>query len=103
MTGYILRHMVAEAQGPSTTNEARPHYSISQAAAQLGVSRVTIWRWIRAGRLPGARLGHRTTRIRREDLERLHLPSVVALDAPPAARAPLLPFDSAAHANERIT
>jgi excisionase family DNA binding protein len=44
---------------------------VAQAAALLGVSRVSIWRWIRAGRLPAARLGHRTTRIRREDLERL--------------------------------
>jgi excisionase family DNA binding protein len=51
----------------------RSEYNISQAAALLGVSRVTIWRWIRAGRLPVARLGHRTTRIKREDLERLLL------------------------------
>ena len=50
-------------------------YNISQAAALLGVSRVTIWRWIRAGRLPVARLGHRTTRIKRADLERLLVPS----------------------------
>ena len=49
----------------------RSHYSITQAAAHLGVSRVTIWRWIGAGRLPVARLGHRTARIKREDLERL--------------------------------
>jgi PAS domain S-box-containing protein/excisionase family DNA binding protein len=46
------------------------YYSISQAAALLGVSRVSIWRWIGAGRLPAARLGHRTIRIKREDLER---------------------------------
>jgi excisionase family DNA binding protein len=49
----------------------RRYYSIAQAAALLGVSRVSIWRWIRAGRLPAARLGHRTTRIKREDVERL--------------------------------
>ena len=49
----------------------RPYYSISQAAALLGVSRVTVWRWIRAGELPVRRLGHRTVRIKREDLERL--------------------------------
>ena len=45
--------------------------NISQAAAILGVSRVSIWRWIRAGQLPAARLGHRTIRIKREDLDRL--------------------------------
>src|ERR671925_395490 len=47
------------------------YYSISQAAALLGVSRVTIWRWVRAGRLLVWRLGHRTVRIKREDLERV--------------------------------
>jgi PAS domain S-box-containing protein/excisionase family DNA binding protein len=46
------------------------YYSISQAAALLGVSRVSIWRWIGAGLLPAARLGHRTIRIKRADLER---------------------------------
>jgi excisionase family DNA binding protein len=50
---------------------ARQFYSISQAAALLGVSRVSIWRWIRSGRLPVMRLGHRTARIRRDDLERV--------------------------------
>ena len=37
----------------------------------LGVSRVSIWRWIRDGRLPVLRLGPRTTRIRRQDVDRL--------------------------------
>ena len=53
-------------------------YNIAQAAALLGVSRVTIWRWIRDGRIPVARLGHRTIRIKRTDLERMlieHEPS----------------------------
>ena len=49
----------------------RSYYSIAQAAALLGVSRVSIWRWVRAGRLPVSRLGHRTIRIARDDLERL--------------------------------
>jgi excisionase family DNA binding protein len=48
-------------------------YNISQAAARLGVSRVSIWRWIRDGELAAARIGHRTTRIGREDLEGLLL------------------------------
>src|SRR5688500_6908008 len=51
--------------------DGRGYYNISQAAALLGVSRVSIWRWIRAGRLPASRLGHRTTRIRSDDLDRL--------------------------------
>jgi PAS domain S-box-containing protein/excisionase family DNA binding protein len=51
--------------------DAQSYYSVSQAAGLLGVSRMSIWRWVRAGRLPLARFGHRTARIRREDLERL--------------------------------
>jgi excisionase family DNA binding protein len=49
------------------------YYNISQAANALGVSRVSIWRWIRDGHLPAARIGHRTTRIKREDLEAMLL------------------------------
>src|SRR2546426_11816250 len=49
----------------------RPFYSISQAAAVLGVSRISIWRWINSGHLPVSRLGHRTARIPRDDLERV--------------------------------
>ncbi len=48
---------------------ARPYYSVSQAAAFLGVSRVSIWRWISSGQLAASRLGHRTTRIKHDDLQ----------------------------------
>ena len=58
--------MIAQPEPPA---EERSYYNISQAAAVLGVSRVSVWRWIRDGDLPAIRLGHRTTRIRREDLE----------------------------------
>lgn len=47
----------------------RDYYSVSEVAAMLGVSRVSIWRWVSAGRLPVSRLGHRTVRIRREDVD----------------------------------
>ena len=57
--------------GNRPPEDVRAYYSISQAAELLGVSRVSIWRWIRAGHLPVVRLGHRTARIRREDLEQL--------------------------------
>jgi excisionase family DNA binding protein len=57
----------------TTAGGQRGYYSVSEAAALLGVSRVSLWRWIRAGHIPMARLGHRTTRIKREDLERMLL------------------------------
>src|SRR5688572_29788452 len=56
-------------------------YSISQAATLLGISRVTVWRWIRDGRLPVVRLGRRTIRITRDDLDR------TLLQRMPAARS----------------
>ena len=59
----------SDAELPLPGAGERSYYSVSQAAALLGVSRMTIWRWIRAGRLPVARLGHRTSRVRRDDLE----------------------------------
>src|SRR5688572_24682664 len=46
------------------------YLTISEVAALLGVSRVSIWRWIRDGRLPASRLGRRTIRIKRKALER---------------------------------
>src|SRR3954470_12371136 len=50
----------------------RPTYfSVAEAASFIGVSRVTIWRWVKAGRLPIWKLGHRTARVKREGLERL--------------------------------
>ena len=62
----------------SAPDDAEPaYYSISQAAAALGVSRVSIWRWINAGVLPVSRLGHRTARISRADLNRVVAERVV--------------------------
>ena len=75
---YAVQHMVTLSDALQAVEAeiaaspaSRSYYSISQAAELLGVSRVSIWRWIRAGHLPVVRLGHRTARIRREDLERL--------------------------------
>ena len=45
--------------------------TVSEAAAELRVSKPTIRRWIDAGRLRAVRLGPRTVRIRRADLRRL--------------------------------
>lgn len=54
---------------------SRGYYSIAEVAALLGVSRVSVWRWISSGRLPVARLGHRTVRVKREDLARVVRPA----------------------------
>ncbi len=70
-----VRPLLPNTDASAPPADAQSYYSISQAAGLLGVSRMSIWRWVRAGRLPVARFGHRTARIRREDLDRLVLES----------------------------
>lgn len=65
------RDSPAPSRRRTSSADALDYCNIAQAAALLGVSRMTIWRWIRDGRLPAAKLGHRTTRIRRADIEHL--------------------------------
>src|SRR5579872_2482582 len=64
-----MKHMVTTLSTPSAA--PRAYYNVSEVAAMLGVSWVSVWRWISSGRLPVARLGHRTVRIRSEDVERI--------------------------------
>lgn len=47
----------------------RGYYSVSDVATMLDVNRVSVWGWIRSGKLSASRVG-RTTRIQRQDLER---------------------------------
>lgn len=42
-----------------------------EVAAALGVSRMTVMRWIRAGVLPSVKLGHRTVRVHRDEVHAL--------------------------------
>lgn len=48
--------------------------TIQQAADYLGLSRRTIELWMRSGKLPAIRIGPRTRRIRRVDLQALLRP-----------------------------
>jgi len=56
---------------PATAAHEPAAFNITSAALALGVSRVTIWRWIRDGRLPAVRLGHRTVQIPADAVARL--------------------------------
>jgi excisionase family DNA binding protein len=49
--------------------------SVAEAAVLLGVSRSTVWRWIKSGKLPAYRVGHKTIRIKRADLEMILQPA----------------------------
>ena len=76
MRCYAMQHMIESLPPPRTVTKPspgpaaeRPYVSVSQAASMLGVSRVTIWRWIRAGRLHALRIGHRTIRIDQDQID----------------------------------
>ena len=60
--------------------------NIRDAAARLGCSPLSLYEWVRVGRLPAVRLG-RAIRIRRTDVDRViqgGLPEIACLD--PAQR-----------------
>ena len=48
------------------------YLSVDAAAAELGVNRVTVWKWVRRYELPTFRfLGDRKTYLRDEDVRKL--------------------------------
>lgn len=49
--------------------------TVVEAARLLNVSAITIWRWIDAKKLPAYRVGPRTIRIRKDDLEGMIRPA----------------------------
>ena len=51
-----------------TTTEHQDYYTVSEAAAFLSVNPSTIWRWIKTGKLPAYRVGHKNIRIKKQDL-----------------------------------
>jgi excisionase family DNA binding protein len=44
--------------------------TLSQTAERLGVSKVTLWRWIKDGKLAAIRLTQRTVYVRKEEVDR---------------------------------
>src|SRR5712691_11186722 len=95
-----MKHMQNAPAAPSLKNLSqvaganRSYYSIAEVAALLGVSRVSVWRWIRSGRLPVSRLGHRTVRVKRDDLLQIVRPSRQSGSAPTTLHAAETHVDS---------
>jgi excisionase family DNA binding protein len=44
--------------------------TLKDVAERLGVSKVTLWRWVKAGKLSAVKLSQRTVYVRKDELER---------------------------------
>lgn len=44
--------------------------TLKDVAERLGVSKVTLWRWVKAGKLSAVKLSQRTVYVRRDELDR---------------------------------
>ena len=69
ITEFDRKNGLTESVSDYPTNETLLSYA--QAAQRLGVSRETIYRYQRAGKLPAIRLSSKTVRFRVSDLARL--------------------------------
>ena len=57
---------------------SQDYLSVDQAAEELGVSRATIWKWIRRSETPTFRvLGDRRTMVRRTDVDAMRQPILI--------------------------
>lgn len=51
-----------------TKTAEQDYYTVTETAEFLSVNPSTIWRWIKSGKLPAYRVGHKNIRIRKQDL-----------------------------------
>src|SRR5437868_14347510 len=65
----------AACEGMMAQADEREYYTVAQAAALLEVSPSTVWRWIKADRLPAYRAGPKNIRIKKEDLQNVIQPA----------------------------
>ena len=80
---------------PVPSSERQPgggdeYLTAPEAARLLKVSPTTVWRWIKAGRLPALRVGERSVRLKRADLSSVIRPAQEGkgAGAPPEAHQP---------------
>ena len=62
--------------------DGEEYVTVPQAARLLKVSTPTVWRWIKAGKLPALRVGERSVRIKGSDLDRVIRPAGEGRGAP---------------------
>ncbi len=51
--------------------QTRPYITVSEATVLFGISKDTVYRLVKSGKVPGANLGQRLTRVSRKHLESL--------------------------------
>jgi excisionase family DNA binding protein len=73
---------------PAMKQAERQYYTVAEAAGVLDVSPSTVWRWIKAKKLPAYRVGERAIRIRKDDLAAIIQPLQAADMAMEKAQAP---------------
>ena len=70
-----------------------PYYTVAQAAKRLHVSPSTVWRWIAAQKLPSYRVGEKSIRIKKDDLETIIHPMQDEVRPMKPVRHQALPHD----------
>src|SRR5688572_14008992 len=55
--------------------DEKGYVTVAEAAKRLQVSHPTVWRWIKAGRLPAYRVGPKTIRVKAADLAQVVQPA----------------------------
>ena len=66
-----FHHFLATGGSPTQENNGPLLYTVTEAAARLNISRCSVWRAIRAGRLKKIELYPGFERLRRADVEAL--------------------------------
>ncbi len=75
----------------------RDLFTVEEIADYLRITKGTVWRWCRGGKLPAVKIGHQW-RIRREELEQMIRPSIPTSDCAKASEEAAVPVIIASQA-----
>ncbi|GHV68822.1 hypothetical protein FACS1894199_16630 [Bacteroidia bacterium] len=87
------QHILQESAATIATIQTRPYISIPEAVVLFGISRNTIHRLIKAGKIPALNLGERLTRISRTHIEAMFTTVAVPEKKPQGQQPIKLQYD----------